>query len=51
MIYKSVFTSQIKRGIKIRQTLKNYSVIASVLEKANVGEVTEVKVCVCCNIT
>lgn len=44
MLYKNLFTSQIRRGIKLKQTLKNYSVIASVLEKANIGEVTEVKV-------
>lgn len=46
MLYKSLFISQITRGIKLKQALKNYSVIASVLEKANVGEVTDVKVCV-----
>lgn len=51
MIYKSLFTCQIRHVIKLRQILKNYSVIASVLEKANVGEVTEVKVCVYRNIT
>lgn len=44
MIYKSLFTNQ--SGFKLKQTLHNYSVIASVLEKANVGEVTEVKVCI-----
>lgn len=51
MLYKSIFTSQIRNGIKLKPSFKNYSVIASVLGKANVGEITEVKVCVYLEIT
>lgn len=41
---RNAFMGKKLRNLDTRLTYKQYSAIASILEKANVGEITEIKV-------